>query len=108
MKSAEVYNITANQFIPAVQVLRYSFKEPKLFVNEEDLYEMYYYITLPDQTTVNVTAINCDEYITKYLSGLHSKQIESILAEMYDKAEEYKCPDIATIRLWGSLASTEI
>ena len=42
-KDADVYEITSKQFIPAVQVFRYSLTEsPYVFMNEDSLYDMYY------------------------------------------------------------------
>ena len=63
---------------------------------------MYYTMNFANQTQVNVTAINCDEYISKYLPDLNSKQKESIMSEMFDKPEVYKCPDTDSISLTQS------
>ena len=42
-KDADIYEMTAKQFIPAVQVFRYSLSEsPYIFLNEDSLYEMYF------------------------------------------------------------------
>lgn len=85
-----------------MQIARYSREKPYYHANEEDLYDMYYTMNFANQTQVNVTAINCDEYISKYLPDLNSKQKESIMSEMYDKPEVYKCPDTDSISLTQS------
>ena len=59
---------------------------------------------------MNVGAIPCDNYITKYLSDeLVQARIDSINEELYNKADLYLCPDTQSFLLSriGDLANTK-
>ena len=69
---------------------------------------MYYEHYVQDGESYNyvdtrVPAITCDTYINKYLSDLHNFQLKSITKEMYETPENYLCPDIDTISIYGQL-----
>ena len=49
--------------------------------------------------------MTCDLYIEKYLSNLHPLQIENIKEELYNKPNDYICPDIDMIYLSGQQAN---
>ena len=98
-----VNNVSAYDMIPAFQVMTLDSDQTPTDINNSTLFEIELTVKSPGFKSEPVASLTCDEYITKYLSDLNEDQLSTIKSEMFNKPENFICPDLSVVSLSGTI-----